>query len=180
MKYVHPKARYTAVLPEHLCAQINLFRILLWASCFLSIFDNLINWVQHYSHKSLENLWLKRPFKSRKKFIQTISAIYTMDDFKPATKVATCPGNNRKISIPVFLSFVDQILSLLHDPKTMTNDKIIKDYYIFTGKCKNDFWGPTIIDHKDSMVVPVSLYQHINISDITLSYIFKGPFSASA
>ena len=72
-----------------------------------------------------------------------------------------------------FSSFVDQILSLLHNPKTMSKDKIIKDYDIFTGKCGNDFWDSIIIDHKDSMVDPVSLGPNINISDITSSYTFS-------
>jgi hypothetical protein len=67
MKYVHPKARYTDVLPDHLLAQIDLFRILIRAGCSHSIFDKIINWVQHYSRKSSEDLWLKHQFKSRKK-----------------------------------------------------------------------------------------------------------------
>ena len=63
MKYAHPKTRYTDVLPNHLLAQIDDFRILLRAGCSLSIFDKSINWVQHYSRESLEGLWLKPPFK---------------------------------------------------------------------------------------------------------------------
>ena len=96
-----------------------------------------------------------------------------MDGFKLVTEVATCPGDNREISIPVF-SFVDQILSLLHDPKTMSEKKIIKDYNIFTVKCGNGFKNPTTIDYKDSMVVLVPLDPNRNISDITSSYLFQG------
>ena len=78
---------------------------------------------------------------------------------------------------PCFFSFVDQIFSLLHDPKTMSEEKIIKDYNIFTGKYGIVFWDPTTINYKDSMVVPVPLDPNRNISDITSSYPFQGAVS---
>ena len=65
MKYVHPKAQYTGVLPNHLLAQIILFWILPWAGCPLFIFDKIVNLVQRYSRKTSEDLWLKHPFKSQ-------------------------------------------------------------------------------------------------------------------
>ena len=55
----------------------------------------------------------------------------------------------------------------------MSEEKVIKDYDIFTGKCGNDFWNPTTINHKDGMVVPVPLDPNRNISDITSSYLFQ-------
>ena len=75
LKGVHLKAGYTAVLSEYLLAQIDIFQFLLQAGCSLSIFDKIINWVLHYCCKSSEDMWLKQPFKSQKKFIGTIFTI---------------------------------------------------------------------------------------------------------
>ena len=56
LQYVHPKARYTGVLPAYILAQIDLFQKNLRAGCSLSIFNKVINLVQHYSRESLGDL----------------------------------------------------------------------------------------------------------------------------
>jgi hypothetical protein len=48
MKYVHPRALYTAVLPEYLLVRIDILQILLQTGCSLSVFYKIINWLQHF------------------------------------------------------------------------------------------------------------------------------------
>ena len=55
-QYVDPKTRYTDVLSDYLLAQIDLFLFFLWAGCSLSIFNKIINWVQHDLRESSKDL----------------------------------------------------------------------------------------------------------------------------
>ena len=90
---------------------------------------------------------------------------------KPVLKEVSSPYDNRKISVPVF-NFVEQVMSLLDNPTIMSEEYLIKDYDIFTGKCDADFWEPTTIDPNDTLSTPVPLAPNRNIADINTSYLF--------
>ena len=68
-------------------------------------------------------------------------------------------------------------MSLLDNPTIMSEEYLIKDYDIFTGKCGADFWDPATIDPNNTLSNPVPLNPNRNIADINTSYLFQGAVS---
>ena len=75
---------------------------------------------------------------SCKSFIEKTSDIFDTGGHKPASKEVVPPYDSRIILVPVF-SFLDQVMSLLSNPRIMSDEYLINDYNILTGKCGTDF-----------------------------------------
>ena len=108
----------------------------------INLSQKIMGWLLHYSRKEpKKNFWTKYPMVSRKSFIEKMSDIFDTGDHKPVSKNMVSPYDSRIISVPVF-SFVNQVMSLISDPQIMSDEYLIKDYDIITGKCGTDFWDP--------------------------------------
>ena len=141
------------------------------------MYDNPILWVLRYSSKEpKENLWTKYPMDYQKSFIEKILNLFNTGGHKPVSKDVFSPYDNRIISVPVF-SFVNQVMSLLSNPTIMSEEYLIKDYDVLTGKCGTNFWDPNTIDPNDTLSTPVPLDPNINIANINSSYLFQGAVS---
>ena len=68
-------------------------------------------------------------------------------------------------------------MSLLSNPTIMSEDYLIEDYNILTGKCCNYFWDPNTIKPNDTLSTPVPLDPNRNIANVNSSYLFQGAVS---
>ena len=153
---------------------LDLYRMLHRAGCPLYLFDNVAQWVQHYSTNYTADVWHPTLWSSREKFIKDIARIFHEENARPQMKIVPCP--HRKVSVAVH-SFAHATMSLLADERINNTGAYLPGYDVFTGKFGNDFWDPATIDLKNSMNVPVPNDKNAPVSDMQSSYLFQGSVS---
>ena len=59
----------------------------------------------------------------------------------------------------------------------MSDEYLIKDYDLFTGKYGTEFLDPNTINPNHTLMTPIPLDLNKNIDDINTSYLFQGAVS---
>lgn len=138
---------------DSVLAQLDLLIMLRKAGCPLNLYDKVVDWIDHYTKKD-KNIWSQNKLLHRKQFLDLLSNMYNTEGRQPQFRDVESPYDKRKITVPIF-SFVEEVMSLLHDPEVMAPENIVEGYDVLTGRMEDgEFWEPTSISEDDLLSLP--------------------------
>ena len=96
------------------------------------------------------NLWTEYPIDSSEKFVTTISSLLKTKHHKPRICEVVRNVDKLKMTIPT-ISFINEVMSLLHNDNVMFEVNAINGYNTTTRKTNgHGFWHPESLQHLDS------------------------------
>ena len=117
------------------------------------------------------NLWTEHPIDSSEKFIITISSLLKTKHHKPSICEVVGNFDKRKMTIPTF-SFINEVMSLLHNDHVMSKVNKMHGYNTTTGKTNGHvFWHPESLQHLDSSAVPTPIDKTRKLGEVTNGYL---------
>ena len=149
LKYFPPPTQERKTLPLELNAQLDLHLILTKAGAPLYLFDSIFDWIKVYQRES-PTLFEEANWLSREQLLGELARQHGTENRRATLETMSFGGDARLLTVPRF-SFVDEVLSLLHDPHLMKEENFVRGYDILTGKSKDgkDFWMKSSIDPND-------------------------------